>query len=123
MHSLEHLTTEQINAELQKRKTDAIAGIKRQIAEHRQAIADLESELGDKPKRAAKILRTRVDIADASEKVLSVISSQGTPVGFAVIGGGTDLPTHAVKSALDALVASGKIIRTGKTRGMVYTLA
>ncbi len=127
MSHLHDLSTEEIAAELQRRKGDTIGALKADAAKHRAEIARIDAEIaaltGEKPAKATRTRAVKVDPVEADAKILAAFKSVGLPINTSILGHATGFDKATLKSALARLEAAGKIQRTGKARATVYGVA
>jgi hypothetical protein len=131
MSHLHVATTEELQAEIQRRKADRIKEIHGEIGTHEAAIAELRKEIWSlNPTKvpSAKATRTRgekIDPVEADLRVLSAVNTTGGPhpASALVAKMGIDLSGPALKASLSRLEASKAIKRTGKARATVYEVA
>lgn len=125
--SIEHLTVDQIEAELQKRKAADIDLFRRNIAAKKNELAALEIDLakliGEKPTKAARTREPKIGAEEADKRVLDTLDDDHGPRSASVIANATGISSADLKASLARLEAAGKIKRTGKARGTVYGVA
>ena len=120
---LHEVTTEEIHAELHRRKSADTAEIRKQIDEHKKAIRDLEAKIhGGKNLNEARN-RSKCDIptSDRFDRIVAALTGvEGANV--AQIAEKAGFGGAALSVALKRAVNEGKILKSGKARGTTYSL-
>lgn len=121
---LHELSTEELAAEIQRRKSAEVQTLRDEIAEHRKAIVALEAKIAaHNGEKAAKTTRTRsvkIDPAEAEDAVLKSLAATRVHIPASLIAERSGIDGAHVKAALERLEAAGKVYRSGKARGTVY---
>lgn len=123
-HPLHELPTEELTAEIQRRKGAEVQALRDEITEHRKAIAALEAKIaahnGEKAPKATRTRSVKIDPAEAEDAVLKSLAASDERLPASQIAERTGINGAHVKAALERLEAAGKVHRSGKARGTVY---
>lgn len=121
--SIHEVATEEIHAELQRRKVAETAELRKQIDEHKKAIRDLETKIhGSKePKERAPRVKCDIPMSDRISRVKDALAGlPGATAAHIALYVGFD--GVALKATLKEMVAAGTLRKSGKARGMTYSL-
>ena len=122
-HPLHELSTEELSAEIQRRKADEAKAIRTQIDEYKRKIAALEAQIGEKPAKATRTRSVKIDPVEADAAVLKALAEDVALLATSKLAEATGINGAPLKASLERLVAAGKVVRTGKARATVYGVA
>lgn len=122
--SIHEVATEEIHAELQRRKVAETAELRKQIDEHKKAIRDLEAKIhGSKePKERSPRVKCDIPMSDRISRVKDALTGLPGSVNADQIAKSVGFDGAALKAALKEMVAAGTIQKNGKARGTTYSL-
>jgi hypothetical protein len=124
---LKTIPTEDLHAEILRRKAGEVSAMREAIAGHRSAITALEVKVtaltGATTPKAGRTRHAKIPHKDAETAVLQALDTSATPLGTSAITGKVGFDGIQLKQALTRLEASKAIKRTGKARGTVYGVA
>jgi predicted Rossmann fold nucleotide-binding protein DprA/Smf involved in DNA uptake len=126
---LKTLPTEDLHAEILRRKAGEVSAMREAIAGHRSAITALEVKVtaytGEKAPKATRTRGAKVDPVEVDRHVMEALkhATDGEKASASSIAEFTGIAGPALKASLARLEADGKIKRSGKARATVYGVA
>lgn len=119
--SLENLTTEELAAEIERRKALDRESDLAELADLDARAAAIRAKHGLIGATAAPKVAKRT-APPTNEATLNVLASVPGPVGAAAIAAALGADQKATKRVLTALVDAGSVIQSGAKRGVKYAL-
>ena len=120
---LHEITTEEIHAELHRRKSAEVYEIRKKIEEHKKAIRDLEAKIhgGKEANEVKGGSKCAVPKADRFDRIVAALTGVEN-ANVAQIAEKAGFGGTALSAALKRAVNEGKILKSGKARGTTYSL-
>jgi|ERR1035437_7734469 hypothetical protein len=126
--SLQQVSLEELLREVERREIDEQAEIRSQLEDARRLVRELEAKLrAPKSKSAGRqsgavSTAIRVSLAEKTDKILAALVGRDF-TGAGELAGLVGCDVSELPTALQLLVASGKVVRSGQRRGTRYKLA
>lgn len=124
--SIENLTIEDLEKEIERRKAAETDVIRHQLEDARKLVRELEAKLGvsQKPLKAVPVLKgkDRLTAGEKADKILTALDSRDF-TSSSLVASLVGFDGIALREALSSLVTEGKLVREGKARGTKYKLA
>jgi len=121
--SIHEVATEEIHAELQRRKVAETAEIRKQIDEHKKAIRDLKAKIHGSKEARERAPRVKCDIpmSDRIGRVKDALTGLSGATA-AQIAKSVGFDGAALKATLKEMAAAGVLRKAGNARGTAYSL-
>ena len=124
--SIENLTIEELEKEIERRKAAETDVIRHQLEDARKLVRELEAKLGvsQKPLKTVPVLKSknRLTAGEKADKILTALDNRDF-TSSSVLSSLVGFEGIALRDALTSLVTEGKLVREGKARGTKYKLA
>ena len=126
--SLETLSINEIEAELLRRKSAAVDGIRVELESAKKKVRELEAKLAEalgtakKEAKAARGPKLRLTPGEKADLILKALAGKGL-VSAETVADVVGFDGQTLRDALGELVAERKVVKEGKARGTKYKLA
>ena len=121
--SIENLTTEELAAEIERRKALDRESDLAELADLDARAAAIRAKHGLTGATAAPKAAKHAARVATNEAILNVLASFPGPVGAAAIAAAIGADQKATKRVLTTLVEAGSVIQSGAKRGVKYALS
>jgi predicted HTH transcriptional regulator len=126
--ALENLSIKEIEAELLRRKSAVVDGIRAELESAKKTVRELEAKLTEalgtakKEAKAARAPKSRLTPGEKADLILKALAGKGQ-VTAETVAGIVGFDGQTLRDALGELVTERKVVKEGKARGTKYQLA